>query len=69
MSTHSVRPHERSTNSEALSAAGRKGSAKRHSPDAYIRSLVRRAPELTEDNKAALRALLASVDGGARSDA
>lgn len=64
MSTHDVRPHKRSTNTEALAAAGRKGSAKRHSPDTYIRSLVRRASELSEDNKAALRALLASVDGG-----
>jgi hypothetical protein len=38
------------------------------SPDTYIRALVKRAPELTPANKAALRALLASVDGGQRSD-
>lgn len=39
-----------------------------HSVDRYVRTLVRRASELTEDHRAQLRALLASTDGG-RSDA
>jgi hypothetical protein len=46
----------------------RKSSAARHSPDALIRTLVRRAPELTPANRAQLRALLASTDGGQRTD-
>lgn len=53
---------------EYRTARARKAGRARHSTDVYIRTLVKRAPELTEDNKAALRALLASVDGG-RSDA
>lgn len=51
-----------------LSARGKAGARARHSTDAYIRALVKRAPELTTANKAALRALLASTDGGQRSD-
>lgn len=42
----------------------RKAGKASRSPDALIRTLVKRAPELTEDNKAALRALLADSDGG-----
>ncbi|AGL20932.1 hypothetical protein L083_7422 [Actinoplanes sp. N902-109] len=46
----------------------RKASAAAHSTDRYISALVKRAPELTAANRAQLRALLASVDGGQRSD-
>lgn len=40
------------------------GGAASRTPDAFIRALVKRAPELTENHRAQLRALLASVDGG-----
>ncbi|SCG63981.1 hypothetical protein [Micromonospora halophytica] len=43
--------------------ARRAGQA-RQSPDAYITALVKRAPQLTENHRARLRALLASQDGG-----
>jgi hypothetical protein len=36
-----------------------------HSADALIRTLVRRAPELTDEQIQALRPILASTDGGA----
>lgn len=74
MSTHTVGPFERKTNSEALSAAGRK----RHDPRIYARSIVKKWPALDENARAELRdilspiigqtALTASQDGG-RSDA
>ena len=53
---------------EYRTARARKAGRARHSTDVYIRSLVRRASELTEDHRAQLRALLASTDGG-KSDA
>ena len=40
------------------------GGAASHSVDRFVRALVKRAPELTEDHRAQLRALLASLDGG-----
>ncbi|MEE3918778.1 hypothetical protein V2I01_10920 [Micromonospora sp. BRA006-A] len=46
----------------------RKASAAAHSTDRYINVLVERAPELTENHRAQLRALLASQDGGQRAD-
>lgn len=79
VSTHTVGPFERKTNSEALSAAGRK----RHDPRIYARSIVKKWPALDENARAELRdilspiisrqantrtALTASEDGG-RSDA
>lgn len=43
------------------------GAKARHSADAYIRAIVKRSSELTEDHKATLRALLADADGGVQS--
>ncbi|GAB3081227.1 hypothetical protein [Micromonospora schwarzwaldensis] len=34
------------------------------SVDRYVRALVKRAPQLTENHRSQLRALLASTDGG-----
>ncbi|WP_157442073.1 hypothetical protein [Actinoplanes awajinensis] len=48
---------------EQLSDRGRKAAAARHSLDAYIDSIVRRAPELTPEQVEKLRPLLA---GGAK---
>ena len=42
----------------------RLAGAASHSVDRFVRTLVKRAPELTEDHRAQLRALLASTDGG-----
>lgn len=41
-----------------------KANAARHSVEALVSALIRRAPELTEGTRAQLRTLLASVDGG-----
>lgn len=57
VSTHTVSPFERRTNSEALSAAGRK----RHDPRVYARSIVRRWPALDENARAELRAILSPI--------
>jgi len=43
----------------------RKGAAARHSLDTYINTLVRRAPELTPDQIAKLRPILAKAEGRA----
>lgn len=51
--------------SEAAIAARRKNSAVALSLDVAVRRIVERAPELTDQQKAALRSLLASPDGGA----
>lgn len=48
---------------EQLSARARKAAAARHSLDSYIDSIVRRAPELTAEQIAKLRPILA---GGAK---
>lgn len=40
-----------------------------HSVDRFVRALVKRAPELTEDHRAQLRALLTASENGGRSDA
>lgn len=42
------------------SARARKATAARHSAAAYVDAVVRRAPELTENDLAKLRALLAA---------
>ncbi|SCL61068.1 hypothetical protein [Micromonospora peucetia] len=47
-----------------LSRRGKAGAQARHSVDTYVRALVKRAPQLTENHRAQLRALLASTDGG-----
>lgn len=57
MSSHRVRSFERSTNSEALSAAGRK----RHDPRIYARSIVRKWPALDEAARAELRDILSPI--------
>lgn len=44
------------------------GGAASHSVDRFVRALVQRAPELTENHRSQLRALLASTDGGQRTD-
>jgi hypothetical protein len=59
--THTVAPYERPTNSEALAAAGRKGSSKRHEPETYARSIVKRWPDLTEEQRTGIRAILEPV--------
>lgn len=58
------RPYLRGKNAdpEFRKARARKSSAARHSASAYVDAIVRRAPELTEDDRAKLRALL-GVEG------
>lgn len=46
----------------------RKASRAAHSVETLVATLVRRAPELTENSRAQLRALLADSSGGARTD-
>lgn len=48
---------------EQLSDRARRAAAARHSLDSYIDSIVRRAPELTDEQIAKLRPILA---GGAK---
>lgn len=40
--------------------AGRLGAAARHSVDTYVKQIVARAPELTPEQRATIRAALAS---------
>ncbi|WP_432019158.1 hypothetical protein [Streptomyces sp. 1222.5] len=56
------------TVSEKVIARNRKGAAARNSLDCYVKQIVDRAPELTDEQMEKLRALLrpAPVSGGAR---
>lgn len=46
---------------EKQAAAGRKGGVTRHSPATYARSIAKRWPELSEEARAELRAILAPL--------
>jgi hypothetical protein len=49
---------------EAMKAGGRKGSATRHDPRTYARSIAKRWPDLTDEQRAEIRSILAPVVGG-----
>ena len=51
--------------SEKALAARRRNALKADAIDVYVQKIVDRAPELTEDHMARLRALLRPVSGGA----
>lgn len=57
------------TMTEKALAARRQNAPKAHSIDTYVRKIVERAPELTDDHIAKLRTLLRPVPGGAQNDA
>lgn len=63
------RPNEGATqNPEWRKERAKKASRAAHSVETLVATLVRRAPELNEGTRSQLRALLASTDGGQRTD-
>ncbi|MFF0094190.1 hypothetical protein ACFYSF_30110 [Streptomyces canus] len=52
--------------SEAALAARRRNAPKSSAIDTYVRKIVERAPELTDEHISKLRTLLRPVNGGAQ---
>ncbi|MCX4558102.1 hypothetical protein OHA02_18070 [Streptomyces phaeochromogenes] len=50
---------------EVRQARARKGALARNSLDSYVKQIVARAPELTEEHYAKLRTIGLRLDGGA----
>jgi len=59
------RPYRTSLTPEQRKERARQAAAARHSPDAYIDTLMRRAPKLTSEQITKLRTVLAKAEGRA----